>query len=121
MEEIGFGDGVCYPDYNTFVNLPWCSETGRILIEPTFRGDSVEAHPRTVARRQLDRLRELGFSLLSAHEYEFYLIDRQTGKPVNEDHNIRSTLRNSQVKKFTRQIMEELPQVGFITHFFKGI
>ena len=112
MEEIGFGDAVCFPDFDTFVILPWCDKIARILIEPTFRGEHVGSHPRVVARKQLDRLKKLGISLLSAHEHEFYLVHRDTNKPVNDDHRIRATERNNQDMKFTNQIARDLPEVG---------
>lgn len=111
-EEVGFCDAVMFPDYETFQVLPWLDNTARILMEPTFKGEFVQAHPRVLARKQLGKLKELGYSLLSAHEHEFYVVDRDTRKPINDDYNIRSTIRMCPVQKFVKQIMDDLPKVG---------
>nr|XP_054749738.1 lengsin-like [Lytechinus pictus] len=49
-EQICYGDAVTFPIYDTFQVLPWLKRTGRILIEPTWKGSDVEGHPRVVAR-----------------------------------------------------------------------
>ena len=65
-EEVGFTDGgLMFPDLDTVINMPWCKNTGRVLIEPTYQGKPVLAHPRILARKQLARLKELGFTLLN--------------------------------------------------------
>ena len=45
-------------------------------------GSAQEAHPRTLARRQLARLSDMGYSLMSAFETEFIIMDPDTRKPV---------------------------------------
>ena len=111
-EDIGFADGVAFPDFNTFVVLPWYKRIGRVLIEPTFKGESVEGHPRMVARRQLEKLKSLGISLLSAHEFEFYLLNKDTLQPINDDTNANATTRDTPIMDLMCDFIEYLPQVG---------
>ncbi|XP_054755188.1 lengsin-like [Lytechinus pictus] len=111
-EEVGHCDAVMLPDFSTFKVLPWAEKTARILIEPTYKGEYVSAHPRVAARRQLERLKDLGYSLFSAHEHEFYVVDKDTKNPVHSDINVRATLRMVPIRNFLKQIMEEMPIAG---------
>ncbi|XP_041453395.1 lengsin-like [Lytechinus variegatus] len=111
-EEVGHCDAVMLPDFSTFKVLPWAENTARILIEPTYKGEYVSAHPRVAARRQLERLKDLGYSLFSAHEHEFYVVDKDTKKPIHSDINVRATLRMVPIRNFLKQIMEEMPIAG---------
>ncbi|XP_054750400.1 lengsin-like [Lytechinus pictus] len=111
-EEIGFADAVMFPIFESFQVLPWLKRTGRILIEPTWKGSDVEGHPRVVARRQLEKLRQLGISLYSAHEHEFYVVDKETKKPLNEDKNAHSAIRDTPYHNLLNKFMEYLPKVG---------
>ena len=65
-----------------------------------------------MARRQLEKLKELGISLFSAHEHEFYVVDKETKKPINNDKNAHSAIRDIPFYKLLIQFMEYLPQVG---------
>ncbi|XP_038062967.1 lengsin-like [Patiria miniata] len=89
--DIGWGDGIYFPDLSTFRSVPWLPNTALVLMEPTFLGKPIPSYPRYIARRQLDRLQELGYSLLSAHEHEFYVIDAESKKPLHQG-NLRSSL-----------------------------
>ena len=111
-EEIGFCDAMMIPDFETFQVLPWLEKTGRVLIEPTLDGEYVAAHPRVLARRQLDKLKGLGYSLLSAHEHEFHVVDKKTHQPPIKDDSLRFTVGMSPFKDFVQQIMVDLPKVG---------
>ncbi|XP_072020130.1 lengsin-like [Amphiura filiformis] len=113
LEKRNFGDCVCFPEYNTFTLLPWCGNTtGRVLLEPRLDGIPIAAYPRNIAKRQLDRLKNLGYSLLSAHEHEFYLVDKETRKPIYDIGNLRATSNNFQLGKFYNEIAKQLPKVG---------
>lgn len=70
----GLPDGVLVPDPLTFRVLPWVDRTGWILADAYFQ--SGREHPfstRGVLRRQLARLRELGYELVVGLEIEFYI------------------------------------------------
>ena len=111
-EEVGYGDAVMFPDFDTFKVLPWIKNTARILIEPTRAGQEVAGHPRVVARKQLEKLRGLGYSLLASHEYEFHVIDKETGNPPIYDTNPRATVQLNTFQKYLDHLMEDLPKVG---------
>ncbi|XP_071950202.1 lengsin-like [Antedon mediterranea] len=107
-----YPDAILFPDLDTFRVIPWWDNTARILAEPTFEGKEVTAHPRTLARKQIEELKKLGYSLLSSHEYEFYVVDAATMKPVTDDYNIRSTIRMYECAPFVHQLVRDLPKVG---------
>ncbi|XP_033107205.1 lengsin-like [Anneissia japonica] len=111
-EEKGYADAIMFPDLDTFQVIPWWENTAKILIEPTYEGSPVPAHPRVVARKQLEELHEMGYSLLSAHEHEFYVVDGHTRNPVVNDYNIRSTIRMYECAPFIHQLVRDLPKVG---------
>ncbi len=70
----GLPDGVLVPDPLTFRVIPWVQRTGWILADAYFQ--SGREHPfstRGVLRRQLSRLRELGYELAVGLEIEFYI------------------------------------------------
>ena len=122
MRTTGFGreqgghdacyDAVCYPDYDTFDVLPWVENTARIYVEPTFNGKPVEVYPRTIARRLLDELKDLGYSLLTAHEHEYTVVHGDTREPITDDNLHNATLRNNKAMKLIYQAMRQLPKVG---------
>ena len=112
FEEVGGADAIMFPDFDTFQILPWTKNSGRILMEPTYKGKPVEGHPRVVARRQLEKLKEMGMSIYASHEHEFYLVDKKTMKPVDGGVNFNATIRNAPISGLIDQYMEYLPQIG---------
>lgn len=118
-KELNYADGQFFPEYDTFTLIPWCPNTARVLVNPKLEGKPVCVAPRNVALKQLDRLAKLGMSLYSAHELEFYLVDKETRKPVTEGKNIYSTIRNCAVETdFLHYVVDELPNVGVIPECF---
>ncbi|XP_022099049.1 lengsin-like [Acanthaster planci] len=89
--EICWDDGVFLPDLATFRFVPWLPDTAMVLTEPTYRGNPMTSYPRYIAGKQLEHLQELGYTLLSAHEHEFYVVDAETKKPLHKG-NLRSSL-----------------------------
>jgi glutamine synthetase len=70
--ERGFGDFSIRPDPATARKLPWCPGTMLILgdtVDAT--GEFVPHAPRTMLRRQVERLAQAGFSAVMASELEF--------------------------------------------------
>lgn len=75
--DAGFGDFEMRVDPSTFRLLPW--QPGAALVLCDFvraDGTLVAEAPRSVLRRQLDRLAERGFSCFCASELEFYLFNQ---------------------------------------------
>lgn len=109
LEERDYGDFIAFPDLETFQVLPWCENTARLIVEPVLEdGLPLPAHPRWVARRQLQRLEEMGYKLQSSFEHEFYVLDDQ-GRPLNNDRNAGATLRNNQAPGLFHQVLLQVP------------
>lgn len=75
--ESGFGDFELRPDLDTLRILPWQTASALVICD-LFRtdGSPVAEAPRSVLRRQLDRLRRLGLTCQCATELEFYLFNQ---------------------------------------------
>ncbi|XP_002730900.1 lengsin-like [Saccoglossus kowalevskii] len=112
IEEKNNGDAILYPDLDTFRVLPWCANTARVLTDSTWHGKPTLAHPRHVAKQQLERLAEMGYSLLSSCEYQFHLIDKVTKVPMTTDMMARATIRNNVNIDLVYDIMNNLHKVG---------
>jgi glutamine synthetase len=75
--ESGFGDFEMTPDLSTLRVLPWQPGTAFVICD--FRrhdGQLVAEAPRTVLRRQVERLDRLGLTCACASELEFYLFNQ---------------------------------------------
>lgn len=75
--DAGFGDFRFQPDLSTLRVLPWQPGAALVLcdhLKPD--GSYVEEAPRSVLRRQLDRLEKRGLSCVCATELEFYLFNQ---------------------------------------------
>ncbi len=73
----GFGDFEMRPDLSTLRVLPWQTASALVICDlhgPD--GSRVAEAPRSVLRRQLDRLQKLGFTCQCASELEFYLFNQ---------------------------------------------
>jgi glutamine synthetase len=75
--EAGFGDFAMRPDLSTLRVLPWQPGTAFVMcdyLRPD--GTLVAEAPRSVLRRQLERLGQAGMTGLCASELEFYLFNQ---------------------------------------------
>ncbi|MBL9175177.1 MAG: glutamine synthetase [Verrucomicrobiales bacterium] len=75
--ESGFGDFEMRPDPDTIRILPWQAASALVICD-LHRPDGarVPEAPRSVLRRQLERLESLGFTCQCASELEFYLFNQ---------------------------------------------
>jgi glutamine synthetase len=73
--EKGYGDFHCVPDMNTLRHLTWLDKSAIVIcdLETEPGHQPVTVAPRTILRRQLDRLAELGYSAMGASEIEYYI------------------------------------------------
>ena len=72
----GFGDFSIRPDPATARMVPWCPGTMLVLGDTVdHEGRLVPHAPRTMLRRQLDRLAEVGFTATMASELEFTVFE----------------------------------------------
>jgi glutamine synthetase len=73
----GFGDFSLKPDLETLRVLPWQSGAALVLCDHVRHDGSLVAEsPRSVLRRQLDRVAKWGFTCFCASELEFYLFNQ---------------------------------------------
>lgn len=75
--DAGFGDFQFRPDLDTLRGLPW--QPGSVLVicdQAREDGTLVAEAPRSVLRRQLDRIQALGLTCYCASELEFYLFNQ---------------------------------------------
>ena len=113
----GYGDHVLRPDLSTMRYPSWLEGTAVVL------GDLLDHHghdlvphaPRTVLKRQIERLSSRGLSLSVATELEFFLFresyddlrDRNyrsmtPSSPYNEDYHVFQTTRDEDVMRAIR-------------------
>ncbi len=77
--EINYADSKLYPDFSTLHRVPWKQNTAKVVCDVTFQDNSpIKAAPRYVLRKLIEAAAELGFDVLMGHEYEFYLLNRET-------------------------------------------
>ena len=92
--------------------LALCKNIASVLLDACIDAKPVTGFHRGVAKTQVRRLSELGYSLLLAHEHEFSLIDKATHKPAFETLQWNATSRSSFNLDFTQQIGHDLPIAG---------
>src|SRR5918992_5238164 len=70
----GYGDFQCVPDLDTMRLVPWLDKTALVICDVVSEeGEVVEVAPRQVLKRQLERAKEKGFTVMCGSELEFYL------------------------------------------------
>lgn len=85
-------DMYLYPDLDTFVILPWRPQQGKVarLICDVYTpdGSPFEGSPRFILKRQLDRVRSMGYIFNVGPELEFFLFQtNDKGYPTTETHD----------------------------------
>jgi glutamine synthetase len=106
-EEIAYADQRLRPDPSTAAIVPWLEATGRMICD-TFWDDGrpLEAAPRHVFRRVLDRCHDLGYEPLLGTEPEFYILDRETRQPLFSGYHIFNSVRNTWVPLIERIVQD---------------
>lgn len=97
-------DMLLVPDLETFAVFPWETEHGRVgrLICDVAKPDGTpfEGCPRTLLKRMLERVRDMGFEVMVGPEAEFFLFHLdEFGDPVTETHDQGSYFDLSPVDK----------------------
>lgn len=77
--QLGYGDFHLVPDLSTLRRAAWTDRTAIVLCDVLDSGaDShhdVTVAPRSILRRQVERLAQLGYSASAASELEFYVFE----------------------------------------------
>src|SRR5947209_3668962 len=111
-EEVAYADQRLKPDPTTAAIVPWAKDTARMICDTYWDdGRPLEAAPRHVFRRALERCRELGYEPLIGIEPEFYLLDPVTRQRLFEGPHIFNTLRNTYVPAIER-IVDQTRRFG---------
>jgi glutamine synthetase len=97
-EDLTFADLVMRPDLATFRVLPHVAGQARVICDVEYAdGRPVEASPRRVLRRQVERAAAQGLTARMQAEYEFYLLDAGTRLPPFGGTDITTTLTNQRL------------------------
>jgi glutamine synthetase len=118
--ELNLDNAAVKPMPGTLYSLPWAADgkhrVGEVLCEmfwiPPYRDGSPQTVcPRYVARRQLNRLAELGYRLYSGYEAEFILCDAG-GKPVFKGVDMNVNTVYSEFESFLYDMDEKMETAG---------
>jgi glutamine synthetase len=97
-EDMTFADLVMRPDLGTFRVLPHVPGQARVICDMEYSdGRPVEASPRRVMQRQVERAAGQGLTALMQAEYEFYLLDAEARMPPFGGTDITTTLTNQRL------------------------
>ena len=129
--EKGYGDYVMKPDLSTIRNVPWLEGSAMVLTDVLdHHGDPIPHSPRAILKKQISRMKELGYDVMTATELEFFLFDksfdeiRKSGftslEPLsgyNEDYHIFQTTKEEGIM---RPIRNHLFNAGIPIENSKG-
>ena len=130
--ESGYGDYVMKPDLDSIRLMPWLEGTAMVLCDilDHHTHEDVPHSPRAVLKRQVAKLRDLGFEAKFATELEFFLFEnsfddiRKSGfrdlAPIsgyNEDYHILQTTKEEEVM---RPLRNHLVAAGIPVENSKG-
>jgi glutamine synthetase len=114
-------DMLLKPDLGTFRILPYEDEGGRVarLLCDIYTPDEQPfvGCPRTTLKRQVQRAKKLGFSMMAGCETEFFLFEKAPdGSPTTVTHDAGAYFDLGPVDKgeeIRRVIIEQLVEMGF--------
>lgn len=128
----GYGDYLARPDWTTLRRVPWLPGTAMVLCDAVDEdsGKEVPFAPRSILKRQVERLQDLGFDPLMATELEFYVLRESYGEAAakhfvdlapagryNEDYQL---LQGTKLESLCRRLRNELSAAGVPIEFSKG-
>ncbi len=130
--ERGYGDYVMKPDLGTLRPVPWLEGTVMVLCDVLdhHTHDEVPHSPRAMLKKQVNRLRSMGYEAMTATELEFFLFEKSFDQirkenfrdlePIsgyNEDYHILQTTKEEHVM---RPIRNHLWNAGIPVENSKG-
>lgn len=130
--ESGYGDFLARPDWDTLRVIPWLEKTALVLGDAVIEssGDLVSVAPRSILRRQIERLAANGFQAKMAAELEFYVLAESYGDAhqkgyvdlkrfgwYNEDYHL---FQATKAEPLYRKFRNYLTEAGVPIEFSKG-
>lgn len=93
-EEMNYTDCVMVVDTDTLTPVPWLEKTGRVVCDTMwYDGTPQMAAPRLLLKKMLNIADSLGYTVKMGHEFEFYVVDAATKKPIFEGQPIFATAK----------------------------
>ena len=117
-EEVKYRDQLLYPDLETVTPVPWHKGTAKVICDTEWGpGEPLRAAPRYVLRQVLEKADEMGYKVMMAHEFEFYLLEAETKEPLFGGLFIFNNVRN-QWAPFIEELLNHVQAMGIdvITH-----
>ena len=84
----GYGDVHLAPDLGTIRRLSWLERTALVICDATVEPahEPVEVAPRSILRKQLERLRSRGFEAMAGSELEYYQFRTSYAEATQSDY-----------------------------------
>ncbi|HTG48114.1 MAG TPA: glutamine synthetase family protein [Actinomycetota bacterium] len=130
--ETGYGDFRMIPDLSTLRWYPWVERTAMVLcdIADEEDGSPVTVAPRQILRDQIAKAADMGFTVKTGSELEFYLfkdsfdelagrhyLDARPASPYIMDYHMLQTTKD---EWFIRQVRNGMRGAGIPVEFSKG-
>lgn len=118
-EELGYRDGLLFPDLATIKVLPWKPNTASVICHQvdTDSGREFAFGPRARLFALLEMAKGQGLNVTTGLEYEFYLLDGETRQPLlRESHHLETSYNHHH--QCLDEILDHLVamNLGVITH-----
>jgi glutamine synthetase len=120
--ETGYGDWIASPVWSTLRVLPWLEGTALVLADAVDEetGEEIPVAPRTMLKRQVAAAAELGLTIKSGSELEYYVLksswedQHRSGWVVpeafgyyNEDYHLLQATKAEPLHRLLRNLMTE--------------
>jgi glutamine synthetase len=111
--EAGFGDFAMKPDLSTLRVLPWQQATAMVICDLHHEdGKPVAEAPRSVLRKQIDRLAAKGLTCQMASELEFFLYNTTYAKAFASGYTNLEPSSDYRIDYHTMQPARDEPIIG---------
>jgi glutamine synthetase len=116
--ERKYRDHMLIPDLDTLAPVPWLDRTAKVICDAQWSAEEpLTVAPRYVLKSLLDKAAEMGFAVMMGHEFEFYLLQKETQAPLFDGLHIFNHIRNQYIPELD-QLLAYLRGAGIdvITH-----
>src|SRR5438094_3408514 len=73
--QTGYGDWIADPVWDTMRIVPWLEKSAIVLSDTVdHHGAEIPVSPRTILKRQAEKVAAMGFSVMAGSEFEYYLL-----------------------------------------------